>query len=65
MEERFIVVTIAADGRKMDVEAENFHGEGCMALLESFDVMGPVLSETTKPEYNEANQNFRHAPQSC
>jgi hypothetical protein len=49
----------------MDVEAENFHGVGCKALIDVFDVMGTVVAGGTKPEYDEANQNFTHQTQSC
>jgi hypothetical protein len=65
VEEKYIVVTIHPKGKKMDVEAENFHGVGCKALIDVFDVMGTVVAGGTKPEYDEANQNFTHQTQSC
>jgi hypothetical protein len=65
VEEKYIVVTIHPKGKKMDVEAENFHGVGCKALLEVFDVMGTVTAGGTKPEYDEVNPNFNRLSQNC
>ena len=57
MEEKFVTVTIAPDGRSMKVEADNFHGQGCGAIMEAFNSMGTVTHEEHKPEYYEANHN--------
>lgn len=58
MEEKIVTITIAPGGRSMKVDADNFHGEGCGSIMESFNAMGVVTEETQKPEYYESNQTY-------
>jgi len=58
MEERYVTVTIDPKGKTLSVDLEGFHGEGCKAVAEAFEAMGPRISEETKPEiYDNNNQN--------
>lgn len=41
----------------MAVDLDNFHGQGCGAIMEAFDSMGTVTHEIHKPEYAENNHN--------
>jgi hypothetical protein len=56
-EPRYAVVTIAPKGKTMTVDLEEFHGQGCGAIMEAFDSMGTVTHEIHKPEYAENNHN--------
>jgi len=57
-EERYATVTIDAKGSKLTVDLEGFHGEGCKAIADAFNEIGPRVSEEEKPEmYDNHNQN--------
>lgn len=51
-----IIVTIGKDG-EVKVEAMNFHGIGCAAVVEAFSsALGSVKTEGTKSEIYEEDQ---------
>jgi hypothetical protein len=57
-EERIAVVTIDPKGTKLTVDLEGFHGDGCKAIADAFNAIGPRISEEQKPEiYDNNNQN--------
>jgi hypothetical protein len=58
MEDRVVTVTIDKKGTGITVDLEGFHGEGCRAVADAFDSIGPRTSEESKPEiYDNLNQN--------
>jgi hypothetical protein len=58
MEDRICTVVVNSKGKSLTVDLDGFHGQGCSAIVEAFAAMGPVLSESEKPEfYDNHNQN--------
>ena len=58
MEDRYVTVTINPKGSKLSVDLEGFHGDGCKAIADAFNSIGPRISEEEKPEiYDNHNQN--------
>lgn len=56
MSDKSIIVTISKKG-KVKVEAMNFHGVGCAAVVEAFSsALGTVTAEGNKHELYEEDQ---------
>jgi hypothetical protein len=55
MADKVLTITIDPHTDTMTVDTEGFQGKGCRAIHDAFEAMGPVITETVKPEYHDGN----------
>lgn len=49
-----VIIKINKDGSKVEVDAEGFHGGGCLILMEdALNALGGDMEKEMKPEYHE------------